>query len=209
MSGTDARREGDVGDVQGIPHVEMTDIEAEGFGQIVGQTGDFHGVDVLFEQTASLDADGFTDEVSRDVGGDGGIFVNGQKVCMQRLARQRIVVDGLQERQTSPGTFDFEVDQDIFRTALGEHFGERFGMHLEVLIFGAPSVNDRREPAFAAHLIESAGTGAGSHGCLEGLLGGHIREGVLCLKEGMPELVPAAVRGGLCNPPSATCQKNV
>ena len=195
MSGTNARREGDVGDVQGIPYVKMADIEAEGFGQIVGQTGDFDGVDVLLEQAASLDADGFTDEVSRDVGGDGGVFVDGQKVRMQGFARECIVMDGLQECQAGAGTLDFEVDQDIFRTALGQHLGERFGMHLEVLIFGAASVNDRREPAFTAHLIESAGTGAGSHSCLEGLLGGHIREGVLCLKEGLPDAC-ACGRGG-------------
>ena len=112
------------------------------------------------------------------MGSDRRVLVDRQEVRVQRLAGERVVMDGLQEGHAGAGTFDVEVDQNVFRTASGEHLGEGLGMHLEVLVWGAAPVHDRRQPAFAAHLIESAGAGAVAHGCLECLLSGHIREGV-------------------------------
>ena len=82
----------------------------------------------------------------------------------------RVVLDGLKEGQADAFSFDFEVNDDVVRAAFCEELRKGLGIHLEVPVLGTASINDGRQPAFAAHLIEA--TDAGARCCFEcGFLG--------------------------------------
>ncbi len=160
VGGTHARWEFDFTNVQGIADLEVADIDLNGLRQVVREAGDFDGVDVLFDQAAGLDPGGLAVEVGRNVGGDGGIFVDGPEICVQGFAGDWVVLEGLEKGETGAVAFDVEVDDDVFRTALREEVGEGLRIDLEVQVFGAFAVDDGGNPAFAAHLVETAGAGA-------------------------------------------------
>ena len=77
------------------------------------------------------------------------------------------MLDGLEKRETGAFAFDFQVDEDVFRAAMGEEFLEGLRIHLEVDVLGAFSVNDGWELAFATHLLESSGSAARAGSCFE------------------------------------------
>lgn len=163
----DAGGVGDIADVEGGSFAESGHVDLDGFGKVVGKAGDFDGVDVLFEDATGFDADRLTVEVGGDVGGDFGFLVDGEEVRVEGSAAERVVLDGLEEGEACAFTFDIEVDEDVFRGAVCEELGEGLCIDLEVLVLGAASVDYGGEPAFAAHLIEAAGAGAGARGGFE------------------------------------------
>ena len=116
-------------------------------------------------------------------------------VGVQSGAGNRVVLDGLKEREAGAFTFDVQVDENVVRSAVGKKLGEGLGVDLEVLVVGFASVDDGREPAFAAHLIEAAGAGAGARGGFEGLLGGH--DGRWWILRDAPEVPTPGPGGGL------------
>ena len=193
MGGADAGREGDVADVERVADLQVSDINFNGLRKVIRKAGDFDSVDVLFDKATCFDAYGLTVEVSWNVGGDGGVFVDGAEVGVQRDARKRVVLDGLKEGEAGAVAFDFQVDEDVFRAAMGKEVSKGLGIDLEVDVFGAFSVNDGWNPAFTAHLFETAGAAAVAWCCLEcGLLGHDVRSFCMICRRGL--LHP--VRGG-------------
>ena len=78
---------------EGITDLKPTDIHFKSFRKVVGKAGDFDGVHVLLDQAAGLDPGGFTVEVGRDVGGDGGVFVDrteGSSKMSKRIVREAV-----------------------------------------------------------------------------------------------------------------------
>lgn len=167
MSRTNALREGDVGNVQGLAFGQVGNVDFERFGKVVGKADDFHCVDVLLEHASGFHACRLTVEVSGDVGGDLGLFVDGEEVGVQDRTIERVVLDGLEECEAGAFAFDIEVDKEVFGAAMGEKLGEGLRVDLQVVGFDATSVNDGRQPAFAAHLFEASGTAAGAGCCFE------------------------------------------
>ena len=167
MGGADAAREGDVTDVKRIANLEVADVDLDGFGKIVRKAGDFDGVHVLLDQSTGLDTCGFAVEVSRNVGGDGGFFVDRAEVGVQGDSGKGVVLDGLEESEAGAVTFDFQVDEDVLRAAVSEEVSEGFRIDLEVDVFSALAVDHGGNPAFAAHLLEASGSAACARGCFE------------------------------------------
>jgi hypothetical protein len=195
VSGTHTGREGDVSDVERITDLKVADIDLDGLWQVVRKAGDLDGVNVLLDQTARLDTGGLTVEVRRDVGRDGGFFVNRAEVHVHDDAGQRVVLDGLEESETSAVTFDLEVDDDVFRAAVGKDIVEGFRIDLEVDVCGALAVDHGGKQTFAAHLVEWPGAGAEARCCFErGLLSHDVEyisscaAGDYCTQYGMADV---------------------
>ncbi len=173
VGGTDPGREFDLADVEGITNLKGADIDLNGFWKVVRKAGDFDGVDVLLDESTGLDPGGFAVEVGRNVGGDRGVFVDGAEVGVERFTGEWIVLDGLEEGEAGARAFDVEIDDDVFRAAVGKEISEGFRIDLQVDVFGAFAVDHGGNPAFTAHLIETAGAGAGAWSCFERCLLGH------------------------------------
>lgn len=167
VRGADASWELEIADVQGAADFQIADVHLDGFRKIVWKADDFERVDVLFHEATCFDTSGFTVEVSRDVSGDFGLIVDSAEVSVQGDAGKWVVLDGLKECEACAFTFDVQVDEDIFGAAVGQKFGERLSVHLEVLTFHAASVDYGREPAFTAHLLESSGTATCARCCFK------------------------------------------
>ena len=83
MSGADTCRELDFSNMEGITDLKGADIHLDGFGKVVRQAGDFNRVDILLDEATGFDPGGFAVEVSRDMGGDGGVFVDRAEVGVE------------------------------------------------------------------------------------------------------------------------------
>lgn len=164
----------DFTDVERIAQLQTADVHVDNFWEVVRKTGDFQRVDVLFNDTADFHARCFTNQVSRNVGGDFGFVVDREEVRMHGDTGEWVVLNSLEEREASAFAFDFKVHNDVFRAAVRDQIDESFSIHLEIPVFGAASVNDGWEPAFAAHLVEATGTCAVARCCFEGGLAGHV-----------------------------------
>ncbi len=140
--------------------VEVADVHFDGLREIVWKAGDLDGVDILLDEATGLDANALAIQVSRDVGDDGGLFIDRAEVGMEHSAEDRLMLDGLEECHASAVAFDLEIDNDVFRAAPSKQVVEGLGIDLEIHVFSAFSVNDGGNPAFTAHLIEAARTGA-------------------------------------------------
>lgn len=103
---------------------------------------------------------------------------------MHGCSGNRIVLDCLQECEACGLTFDLEVDDDVFRAAVADHFGECLGVDFEVGVGGAATIDHGWQPAFAAHLVEAARAGAGAGCGFEECLFGHDGDGALRLAPG-------------------------
>ena len=158
------------------------------FGYFVGKAGDFDRVNVLLDHAAEFHTGGLAVEVGRNVGGDFGFLVDREEVGMHGGARNRIMLNGLKECEACGLAFDLEVDDDVFRAAVADDFGECLGIDLEVGVLGAATVDHGWQPAFAAHLVEAAGAGAGAGSGFEECLFGHDGDGSLRLAPGAEEM---------------------
>ena len=160
LRGTNAGRILHIADVQRFTQLQAADVDVDRLGKLVGKAGDFQRVDVLLDDAAGLDSRCLAHQMRGNVRGDLGLAVNGQEIRVQRRAGKRIMLDRLQEREAGAFALDLQVHHDVFRAAVCDHFGEGLGVHLEVHVVGAASVNHGGQPAFAAHLFEEAGAGA-------------------------------------------------
>ena len=173
----DTGRKLDVADVQRVTFVQVGHVELEDFWKHGGNAANFEGVAELLKKTTGLHACGFTREVDRDVSGDFRVLVNGKEVDVQRLARKRVVLDGLEEGELV-GTAEVQIDENVFRGGVGQQLAEGLSIDLQVLVFGATSVDNGRDPALAAQLFENTGTGACARFGFENVLLGHDEMGV-------------------------------
>ena len=164
---------GDVTDVEGIAKSKLGNVHFQSFWKVVWKAGDFDGVNVLLKEATGFHAYGFTVEVSRDVCGDFRAFIDGKEVSVKHYTGKWIVLNGLEECEAGAFTFDIQVHEDVLGAAVSENVCEKLRVNLEVVAFGAASVDHGRNPAFAAHLIEAAGAGACAECCFDGCLLGH------------------------------------
>ena len=112
------------------------------------------------------------------MGGDRGVFVDRAEIGVQGNSGKGIMLDRLKKGEASAVTFDLKVDQDVFRTAMSKQVAEGLGVDLKVDVFGATSIDDRGNPAFAAQLLKASGSAACARGCLECGFLGHNEVGV-------------------------------
>lgn len=173
VGGGDAFAKFQIADVKGISHLQVGDIDLDGFGKISGHALDLERVDILLDHAACFGTGGFAVELDGDVGGDGGFAVNRAEVGMQGGTSEGIVLHGLKKGEACAFSCDFKVYDDVFRRAVGEDFAEGLGIHFQVFVIGAFAVDDGWQPAFAAHLIKSAGAGAGAKFSFDSGLFGH------------------------------------
>ena len=66
--------------------------------------------------------------------------------------------EAVDDERRGADAFDIQVDENVFRTTVSKHILERAGIYFEVLVFFAQSIHDGGQPAFFAHLVETAGT---------------------------------------------------
>jgi hypothetical protein len=176
VGGFDTCGQFEFADVQGIADLQMRDIGGKGVRKVVGHAANFQRVNGVLEQAAAVfHSDRLAFEMKRHVSSDLGVFINGAEVRMNRSTGERVMLHILQESQRIAQAFDVEVDQDVFRAAVGEKIVEAAGIDLEVFVGFAQSVHDRRQPAFFAHLVESSGTSAVAEGGFEICFLGHGR----------------------------------
>ena len=163
----------DVSKMERCAKLEARDVDFDGFGKVVGEAGDFDGMDVLFDDATGLDSGCLAIEVGGYVGRDFRLAVDGKEIGMEGGSCECVVLDGLKECKPGAFTLDIEVDEDILGRAVGDDIVEGACIDLEIPVFDAATVDHGGELAFAAHLVEATGAGAGTGSCLEGCFLGH------------------------------------
>ena len=110
--------------MDGVADIERGDIKADDLGQILGQTLDFDGVHVDFEETAGvLDARSFAKGLDRNLGVQFLVGAHRMKIDVQHIAPDGVALHFLDQRKAvgrGAAVLDLEIDEDVLAGRTGE-----------------------------------------------------------------------------------------
>ena len=131
--------------MDGLADLQVGDIGEDGFGQILGKGPDLDlEQDVLKHAAIGLNTLGLADGFDGHHDGDLLVLGNFVKINVQHLARERVMLNFLHQRQPL-GTgiiLDLQVHQQVLGERMVNEVFHLLGLDLEVLGRGLPTVND-------------------------------------------------------------------
>jgi hypothetical protein len=154
--------------VEGFADLERRDIDMDDFGEVLREAADGNGADALLEEAAAVfNSIGFADGLDGDFGVDFLGHGDGLEIDMEDIPAEGVVLDLLDEGELVRdlrAVVDFEVDEDVFANGVGEDGLEVAEGDFEVRGCGAGAVDDGRDGAAGADLLDgvAAAFGAGA-----------------------------------------------